>query len=163
MEASQFVVDLANSEGYKGKHATDLFIPAFQFNLLGDTSTVKQYERSVDFTSGEVIVNWEDNNGVFTRKLFVSRPDNLVVLKFSSDEGASINTTLSLSKIIRHDVGRIKKFNLDDNFCIKKVESGTMDNGLYLKHGMKDLGSLNLEKVLKVTKEWYRFYVRMER
>lgn len=97
MEASQFVVDLANSEGYKGKHATDLFIPAFQFNLLGDTSTVKQYERSVDFTSGEVIVNWEDNNGVFTRKLFVSRPDNLVVLKFSSDEGASINTTLSLS------------------------------------------------------------------
>ena len=25
---------------------------------------------------------------------FVSRPDNLVVLKFSSDEGASINTTL---------------------------------------------------------------------
>ena len=60
MEASQFVVDLANSEGYKGKHATDLFIPAFQFNLLGDTSTVKQYERSVDFTSGEVIVNWED-------------------------------------------------------------------------------------------------------
>lgn len=133
MEASQFVVDLANSEGYKGKHATDLFIPAFQFNLLGDTSTVKQYERSVDFTSGEVIVNWEDNNGVFTRKLFVSRPDNLVVLKFSSDEGASINTTLSLSKIIRHDVGRIKKFNLDDNFCIKKVESGTMDNGLYFK------------------------------
>lgn len=88
MEASRFVVDLANSEGYKGKHATDLFIPAFQFNLLGDTSTVKQYERSVDFTSGEVIVNWEDNNGVFTRKLFVSRPDNLVVLKLSSDEGA---------------------------------------------------------------------------
>ena len=26
MEASQFVVDLANSEGYKGKHATDLFL-----------------------------------------------------------------------------------------------------------------------------------------
>ena len=59
--------------------------------------------------------------------------------------------------------GRIEKFNLDDNFCIKKVESGTMDNGLYFKDGMKDLGSLNLEKVLKVTKEWYRFYVRMER
>ena len=35
--------------------------------------------------------------------------------------------------------------------------------GFILKHGMKDLGSLNLEKVLKVTKEWYRFYVRMER
>lgn len=132
-EASRFIVDLANSEGYKGKHATDLFIPAFQFNLLGDTSTVKQYDRSVDFTSGEVTVDWEDNNGVFTRKLFVSRPDNLVVLKLSSEEGASINTTLSLSKIIRHDVGRIKKFNLDDNFCIKKVESGTMDNGLYFK------------------------------
>ena len=30
-------------------------------------------------------------------------------------------------------MGRIEKFNLDDNFCIKKVESGTMDNGLYFK------------------------------
>ena len=150
-------------KGTKGNMQQIFLFPLFQFNLLGDTSTVKQYERSVDFTSGEVIVNWEDNNGVFTRKLFVSRPDNLVVLKFSSDEGASINTTLSLSKIIRHDVGRIKKFNLDDNFCIKKVESGTMDNGLYFKTWYERPWEFESRKVLKVTKEWYRFYVRMER
>lgn len=132
-EASQFVVDLANSEGYKGKHATDLFIPAFQFNLSGDTFAVKHYNRSVDFTTGEIKVKWEDNNGIFVRRLFVSRPDNLVVLQLSSEKGASINTTLSLSQIIRHDASRIKKFTLDDKFCIEKIESGAMDDGLYFK------------------------------
>ena len=61
-EASKFIVDLANSEGYQGKHATDLFVPAFQFNISSDTSSVKEYNRTVDFTTGEVEVKWEDNN-----------------------------------------------------------------------------------------------------
>jgi hypothetical protein len=39
MEASQFVVDLANSEGYKGKHATDLFIPAFVLSFTAPSTS----------------------------------------------------------------------------------------------------------------------------
>mgnify|MGYP002948446841 CR=1 FL=1 len=46
-EASKFIVDLANSEGYQGKHATDLFVPAFQFNISSDTSSVKEYNLSL--------------------------------------------------------------------------------------------------------------------
>ena len=72
-EASKFIVDLANSEGYQGKHATDLFVPAFQFNISSDTSSVKKYNRTVDFNTGEVEVKWEDNNGIYSRKLFISR------------------------------------------------------------------------------------------
>ena len=34
MEASQFVVDLANSEGYKGKHATDHFYSRFSNSIF---------------------------------------------------------------------------------------------------------------------------------
>ena len=42
-EASRFVVDLANSEGYTGKHATDLFIPAFRLDMRGDSTKVEDY------------------------------------------------------------------------------------------------------------------------
>lgn len=131
-EASKFIVDLANSEGYQGKHATDLFVPAFQFNISSDTSSVKEYNRTVDFTTGEVEVKWEDNNGIYSRKLFISRADNVVALRLSSKEG-SIHTTLNLSQIMRHDAGRKKKFTLSEKNCIDKVESGVMENGLYFK------------------------------
>ena len=131
-EASKFIVDLANSEGYQGKHATDLFVPAFQFNISSDTSSVKEYNRTVDFTTGEVEVKWEDNNGIYSRKLFISRADNVVALRLSSKKG-SIHTTLNLSQIMRHDAGRKKKFTLSEKNCIDKVESGVMENGLYFK------------------------------
>lgn len=44
-EASRFIVDLANSEGYSGKHATDPFIPAFRMNIQSDSTTVRNYAR----------------------------------------------------------------------------------------------------------------------
>ena len=140
-EASKFIVDLANSEGYQGKHATDLFVPAFQFNISSDTSSVKEYNRTVDFTTGEVEVKWEDNNGIYSRKLFISRADNVVALRLSSKKG-SIHTTLNLSQIMRHDAGRKKKFTLSEKNCIDKVESGVMENGclLYTSPSPRDRG-----------------------
>lgn len=85
----------------------------------------------MDFTTGEVEVKWEDNNGIYSRKLFISRADNVVALRLSSK--GSIHTTLNLSQIMRHDAGRKKKFTLSEKNCIDKVESGVMENGLYFK------------------------------
>ena len=45
---------------------------------------MKEYNRTVDFTTGEVEVKWEDNNGIYSRKLFISRADNVVALRLSS-------------------------------------------------------------------------------
>lgn len=129
-EASRFIVDLANSEGYQGKHATDPFIPAFRMNIVSDSLITKNYVRTVDFATGEVEVKWEDKNGAFSRKVFISRPDNVVVIRLCSSGDGMINTTLDLSQVTTHDEGRIKKFMLDDNLGIKKVESTTIEKGL---------------------------------
>lgn len=108
-EASRFIVDLANSEGYQGKHATDPFIPAFRMNIVSDSLITKNYVRTVDFATGEVEVKWEDKNGAFSRKVFISRPDNVVVIRLCSSGDGMINTTLDLSQVTTHDEGRIKK------------------------------------------------------
>lgn len=39
---------------------------------------IRGYGRTVNFATGETSVGWRDDRGVFIRKLFVSRPDNVV-------------------------------------------------------------------------------------
>ncbi len=129
-EASQFVVDLANSEGYTGKHATDPFIPAFRMNIVSDSSEIKDYTRTVDFTTGEIEVKWNDKKGVFSRQVFISRPDNVVVIRLRSNGSKLIHTTLDLSQVTTHDEGRLKKFMMNENFNISKIESTAIDNEL---------------------------------
>lgn len=129
-EASQFVVDLANAEGYSGKHATDCFIPAFRLNLSSDFIEVTDYRRSVDFQSGEIDVRWEDANGKFSRQTFVSRANNVVVIRLQASAGGQINTTLDLDRVLTHDKPRIEKYQLSENLGIKRVESLAKDSSL---------------------------------
>lgn len=122
-EASRFVVDLSHQEGYGRKRATDPFIPAFRLNINSDSCEIKKYARTVDFTTGEVEVKWEDGNGTFSRKTFISRPDNVIVIRMRSNNGARINTNLNLSQITTHDPGRLVKFEMDSTFFISRIES----------------------------------------
>ena len=129
-EASRFVVDLANSEGYTGKHATDLFIPAFRLDICGDSTKVADYRRTVDFSTGEVEVKWQDKRGTFSRQFFVSRPDNVIVIRLKSSDGSRIDNVLDLSQITTCDPGRVKKFALDEKLGIEKIESKAFEGGL---------------------------------
>lgn len=129
-EASQFVVNLSHTEGYGRKRATDPFIPAFQIDITGDSSQISDYSRTVDFTSGEVEVKWQDKNGIFSRRLFVSRPDNIIAMVITSKNRAPISTSISLSQILDASEKRLKKFELDDKLGILKIESKVVDEGL---------------------------------
>lgn len=129
-EASQFVVDLSHLEGYGRKRATDPFIPAFQLNVVGDSTNVIDYARIVDFTSGEIEVKWKNEKGVFSRKLFISRHDNVIVMKLTSNDNTPISNTFSLTRILNADENRLKKFELDENLGISKVESNASSKGL---------------------------------
>lgn len=127
-KAARFVVDLSKQEGYGAKRATDPFVPAFQLNLSTDSCEMKDYTRTVDFTTGEVEVKWQDVKGTFSRKAFISRPDNVVVMELTSNNNVPINTTLDLARITRGDIGRLKKFSLEENAGISQVkESATAD------------------------------------
>ncbi len=80
-QAADHVVALSQKEHYGGKRWTDPFIPACDLKVtLPPQGTVRDYQRLVDFQTGVVTVRWTDDRGAFCRRLFVSRPDNVVVL-----------------------------------------------------------------------------------
>jgi len=98
-KAADFVVTQSKKEGYEGKHWTDPYIPAFNIKVQMTTNgEVKNYQRSVDFSTGVVSVKWTDNRGDFLRKLFVSRADNAVVLSISSTSKGKVSCTLKLAQ-----------------------------------------------------------------
>lgn len=126
-EASQFVVDLANSEGFKVKHASDPFIPAFCIKIESDSLQTSEYHRSINFETGEANVEWCDENGQFVRRTFVSRPDNVVVIQLSATTG-KINTTISLERVRTSEEVRRVKFRLNNQ--------DNLDTELTGRHGL---------------------------
>lgn len=122
-EAAQFVVDLAKKEGYDGKHSSDPYVPAFQLEIKSDTLPVKAYARTTNFQTGEVTVKWIDSQGAFRRQVFVSRADNLVVMRIQAETKGTINTTLHLSQLLTADSALIKKLKIKPDLGIQRVAS----------------------------------------
>jgi alpha-L-fucosidase 2 len=87
-DASEFVVRLSREEGYGSKRWTDPFVPGFDL-LIGHagSGSPENYRRRVDFTTGEIIVSWDDDRGSWERKLFVSRADSVVVIQIRNLTG----------------------------------------------------------------------------
>ena len=117
-EASQSLVSLSHSDGFGRKRPSDLFVPAFQLVISDKPQPLKDYSRAVDFDSGEICVDLRNSQGRFTRKTFVSRPDNAVFIAFTSDK-SKISTCLDLALVKNYDEVRKKKFALDDDLGIK--------------------------------------------
>lgn len=71
--------------------------PAFDMRI--DTPgqhAVKDYLRTTDFESGEIRVVWADKDGVWERRTFVSRPDNVIVQLFTAPNRATLNSTIQI-------------------------------------------------------------------
>jgi len=96
-KAAEFVDEISRGEGYGEKRWTDPFIPAFNIKLrMSAEGEIKNYSRSVDFSTGVAGVKWSDSNGSYNRKLFVSRSDDVVVLYIRGDKKGNIRCTLKL-------------------------------------------------------------------
>ena len=52
----------------------------------GDTG-IRDYFRSENFATGEVVVGWTDPQGAWRRRMFVSRADNAIVLSLTGPKG----------------------------------------------------------------------------
>ena len=93
--AADYVVELSHKENYGGKRWTDPFIPAFDLRLqMPARGQVKDYQRSVDFQTGVAAVRWQDDRGEFCRRLFVSRPDDVVVLSIAGPGSGMVDCEL---------------------------------------------------------------------
>jgi hypothetical protein len=73
--------------------------PAFSMRLdYPKTASVKDYLRTVDFESTELKVHWIDERGEWVRRIFASRPDNVVVQWLTAPQGQSLNLRITLER-----------------------------------------------------------------
>ena len=97
-KAADLVVATADKAGYGGKRWTDPFIPACDLKLLMEPrGDVRKYQRSVDFANGLATVNWNDDRGAFTRRVFASRADDLIAVSLSAATKGTLDCRLQLA------------------------------------------------------------------
>ena len=97
-KAADLIVELTQKENYGPKRWTDPFIPAFDIKVrMAAEGEVKDYYRSVDFSTGVASVCWSDNRDSYRRRLFVSRADDAVVLSISGQKKGSVSCSLKLA------------------------------------------------------------------
>ena len=97
-QAANLVVETANKEGYGGKRWTDPFIPACDLKIaMPPVGSVRNYERSVDFATGVAAVNWADDRGTFSRRVFASRADGLIAMSISGPAKGTVTCRLQFA------------------------------------------------------------------
>lgn len=64
---------------------------------LPEAGQPRDYLRTLDFASGEIKVFWTDSRGEWSRQMFVSRPDNLVVQLLTAPKGQLLNATIAIN------------------------------------------------------------------
>ncbi|MBU2950949.1 glycoside hydrolase family 95 protein [Tamlana agarivorans] len=73
------------------------FHPAFDLLLTTENEFMFQdYSRTLNFETGEVAVNWRDGETKFSRRLFVSIPDNVSVMSIQADKKNAISGKATL-------------------------------------------------------------------
>ena len=93
-QATKLAFDLS---GQKDFLYPDSFVPAFDLSIQMNTGNdIRDYVRSVDFQTGATTVQWANTNGVFTRRLFVSRKDGVAVLSITGSNPGAVNCRLAL-------------------------------------------------------------------
>ncbi len=95
-EALNYSVNMAEKEGYAGLQWTDPYHPALAMEIIqSGTEDYKNYKRSVNFESGEIMVEWQSEGVNHSRKSFVSRADNVIVQSIQNDK-QNVNCSIQL-------------------------------------------------------------------
>ena len=100
-QATQLQFDLSGQQSFM---YPDPFVPAFDLGIRMNTQPlIHDYVRSVDFETGESLVHWADQNGIFERRLFVSRADGMVVMLMTASKSGLLSCELKLKRRIPAD------------------------------------------------------------
>lgn len=85
----KFFLDTARKQGWGGHLVwTDAFHPGFFLKIeQPETGAITDYARIEDFATGEVWARWHTDAGDFARHLFVSKPDNVIVVTTTGPKG----------------------------------------------------------------------------
>ncbi len=134
-------------------------------------SAFRNYERTLNMETGEISVEWLDGQNKFTRRLFVSRTENVVVLELSASVPGSVTAGVTLD-LHKPDVflspgagqnsipGDVEKRGRDGFLFLGAVNDDGRDFGSVLRcisfggsisYEGETLNVLNADRVLLVT------------
>jgi hypothetical protein len=81
-EAMKFFLGKAKEQGYPGLTWTDKFHPGVLVNIRQPAEgAIRNYGRTENFATGEVVEQWRDDRGDFRRRMFVSRTDQVIAMQ----------------------------------------------------------------------------------
>ncbi len=102
-EAAKFAVEMGKEVGIEDLIWTDPLIPACQLEIESiEPEEIIDYARAVDFESGEAITAWETSAGIFERRVFASRPDQIIAFKMSAPK-SDLNIRMRLATLPQSD------------------------------------------------------------
>ena len=96
----QFFLDQAKAQGWDGKLVwTDPFHPGFLLKIAQPAEgAITDYARVQDYSTGEAWTQWSTPAGEFSRRVFVSRADNVIALRLTGPPG-KLACSLRMDKI----------------------------------------------------------------
>ncbi|UUZ86050.1 glycoside hydrolase family 95 protein [Paenibacillus sp. P26] len=117
-EADRFFPDLMKKAGYRTR--TSMFQPGFDLKVrLAPSAAFTHYRRELDMETGEITVTWKEQEACLSKRLFVSRPDDLVVLSVRSTLPAGLHADFQLT--VHHpEEAAAKGF---EEHCLAKEDS----------------------------------------
>ncbi len=111
--------------GYNPAVASPL--PAADLVVEIDTiSAFKNYQRTLDMESGEIVVSWKDSDKNFKRKLFVSRPDDLIAYNIKEDANKTFSGEM---KLCYHDLCDVPDGVKDLKEYLPKITENDIKDG----------------------------------
>lgn len=94
--AEKYLSERVRQQGYTT--AVSSYMPGFDLRIRRDVGgAFRDYERTLDMSTGEVQVSWKVENTSYSRRLFVSRADgNVTLLRLQASRPEQINCRLAL-------------------------------------------------------------------
>jgi len=132
-KAAELAVKAGKEAGIEDLIWTDPLVPACQIEIESlSRDSVLNYARSVDYKTGEAVTAWETKEGIFYRKMFISRPDSIGVLKIYSPSKIPLNIKVRMTQLPEEESER--ENDIEDEFVsnelIEDVISSVRDNGI---------------------------------
>ncbi len=166
-EAFAYSIKAAREDGFGDIVWTDPYHPACAVEIeIPAGGQIRDYLRMTNFTTGEATVVWNDNRGRWRRRLFVSRPDNVVVHRIEAPPGKKLDCTFTIDEKLPEvpdDVSFRKNFSrgwfgLDGKYPEGRMHHGfemltrVVPDGGRVKAGENNLRITDANEILLLTR-----------
>lgn len=103
MEGDRLYADALGTMDYNPSIGSPLPLGDLKI-AMPSANAFKKYRRSLDMSKGEVTVRWFDGETLFRRQLFVSRADDAIICRISSEGPLPVEAVVELD---RHDLSDV--------------------------------------------------------